>query len=252
MLLNEEPGFDPFTPIQLSFDAPVDLDTLRVNRSRDPAEHSIFLFNVEVGSERFGERVTLDFGSGLFPTSRLPRTFFPTDPLVDEPTSCSTRRTARTSTRTRPTPCGCGRPTRWRSSRRTPRRDDACARGQRRARAFTHAPSVALDGQEDELDPVVPMLRELGVAPDEIAWAYAFTTGAPTRQLERIHDGLVDGRGPLAYLRDRFPPTPHDPAGLARPARRRARLERQRLCSTPQPVEALARIAIPLVGATPR
>jgi hypothetical protein len=46
---------------------------------------------------------------------------------------------------------------------------------------------------------------EWGVSPDDVAFAWSFTTQTITRDLEMIRDGMM-GRGSMAWLRDEYPP----------------------------------------------
>lgn len=58
--------------------------------------------------------------------------------------------------------------------------------------------------QTPALEPVVGALEDLGRSVDEVAFAWTFTTGAQTRELWDLAEG-VRGRGPFAALADRFP-----------------------------------------------
>ena len=80
-LLNAQDGFDPMTPLQLSFDEPVDLATLAANRDADPSNDTIYVVDVNPASPRFGERAAMDFGQGNYPLDRPPRSYIPNDPL---------------------------------------------------------------------------------------------------------------------------------------------------------------------------
>ena len=62
-----------------------------------------------------------------------------------------------------------------------------------------------------------------------------------------MHDGLVDGRGPLAYLRDRFPPALTILPVSLDPRDDALDVDGNDLLLDPKPVESLARIAIPLL-----
>ena len=55
------------TPLQLSFDEPVDLATLAANRDADPSNDTIYVVDVNPASPRFGERAAMDFGQGNYP-----------------------------------------------------------------------------------------------------------------------------------------------------------------------------------------
>lgn len=205
-LLDAQDGFDPMTPLQLSFDAPVDIATLAVNRDADPSNDTIFVVNVNPRSKRFGERAAMDFGQGNYPLDRPPRSYFPNDPfegvgqyeflpgnredfyedqsdtLIMRPITPLAPASTYAVILTRGVTGEDGEPLR-----------------------SPHAPAIALDSQFTDLDRALPVIAALGVDPSQIAYAYTFTTGTPTLDLERIESGLVRGEGPLGYLRDRFP-----------------------------------------------
>lgn len=76
--LLESDGFSPFAPIEVPFDAPLDLAALD-GRGRDPKDDPVLVLALGSG-QRFGERVDLDLGRGLFPLSVAdPRGYFPDD-----------------------------------------------------------------------------------------------------------------------------------------------------------------------------
>jgi len=63
--------------------------------------------------------------------------------------------------------------------------------------------------QARALEPLAGILSarrgEWGVGPENVAFAWTFTTQSITRDLEAIRDG-VQGTGPLGWLRDKYPP----------------------------------------------
>jgi len=59
--------------------------------------------------------------------------------------------------------------------------------------------------QTPDLEPLRGGLGELGLAVDDIAFAWTFTTGAVTRDLHEVVDG-VHGEGPYAALADEYEP----------------------------------------------
>jgi len=79
-------GFGTYSPLYVSFDAPLDIELLiERHRDDDPANDPVFLLNVDPDSEGFGERVDLDMGDGNFPLLlRDPDNYFPNDPRAGE------------------------------------------------------------------------------------------------------------------------------------------------------------------------
>lgn len=205
-LLNAQDGFDPLTPMQLSFDEPVDLATLAVNRDTDPTNDTVFVLNVDPRSPRFGERVAMDLGQGNYPIERPPRSYFPNDPLKDvgQYEFPADNREDFYEDRSdtfimRPIAPLAPSSTHAVIFTRGVRGEDG------EPLRSPHAPHVALDSQYADLDRALPILAGLGVDPSDIAYAYTFTTGTPTHELEQVESGLMRGEGPLGYLRDRFP-----------------------------------------------
>ena len=95
--LDELSGWGTSQPITLTFDAPIDLDTLLAGHrdyETDPsgADYNfendvIFLVDVTEGSPTFGEFYPLDFGDGNFPDIlRRPDLYFENDPNVTSTT----------------------------------------------------------------------------------------------------------------------------------------------------------------------
>ncbi len=64
-------------------------------------------------------------------------------------------------------------------------------------------PYVAHATQIPRLEEALPHLAEVNVHPDDIAFAWSFTTQSITPVLESIRDGL-DGEGPLAFIREKY------------------------------------------------
>lgn len=58
--VNTLDGFGPYAPITLSFEGPIDLETV--------TDDSVIVINIEPGHPRYGEKVLLDLGKGFFPT----------------------------------------------------------------------------------------------------------------------------------------------------------------------------------------
>lgn len=71
--LNDVPGFSAMSPISVSFNGPIDLETV--------TDDSVLVINVSPNSHRFGEVVPLDLGRGWFPHTASPHAYFPHDDL---------------------------------------------------------------------------------------------------------------------------------------------------------------------------
>ncbi len=65
-------------------------------------------------------------------------------------------------------------------------------------------PYVAHATQIDRLVQALPVLRAQGIDPEDIAFSWVFTTQTVTRLLHAVRQGL-DGEGPLAFLKERYP-----------------------------------------------
>lgn len=80
--LNGLDGFGTYAPITVSFNAPVDLDSIidRHQRNLDFADDAVFVVDITEGSPTYGEPVLLDMGRGHFPSTLRPdTTYFPGD-----------------------------------------------------------------------------------------------------------------------------------------------------------------------------
>ncbi|MBT3221212.1 MAG: hypothetical protein HN348_19190, partial [Proteobacteria bacterium] len=59
--------------------------------------------------------------------------------------------------------------------------------------------------QTPALEPVLEALPQWGLAVEDVAYAWVFTTGRVTGDLVDIHRGLVDSEGPWSYLSGQYP-----------------------------------------------
>ncbi len=66
-------------------------------------------------------------------------------------------------------------------------------------------PGVHHANQGATLAPVAQLLPRYDLTPGNVAFAWSFTTGTMTRELEAVRDGLY-GAGPFARLSEEFPP----------------------------------------------
>jgi hypothetical protein len=86
--INELVGFGIYAPFTVSFDAPLDLDDIKIRHADDGdfSDDAFFLIDIEAGSPTYLEPVRLDVGHGRFPQD-LDETdrYFPNDPRSDSP-----------------------------------------------------------------------------------------------------------------------------------------------------------------------
>jgi len=209
--LNTLDGFGTFAPIFVSFDGPIDLDTV--------THDTVLLINIEPGHPREGARELLDLGDGYFPIDSR-GTFWAYDEAADLPDFL------------------------------LPADNDALFRGELQRvthyEVATHTlilrPVMPLDpgaryavlilrgvhGErvgDDGLTVRAPVrspfpykahaaqtrhiegaLGLAGLTPGDLAFGWTFTTQDTTRPLRRVREGLY-GAGPLAHLARDFAPT---------------------------------------------
>ena len=77
-------GFGTYTPLTVSFSQPLDLADLRTRHTQnvDFRDDAVFVLNVDKSCKRFGEEVSLDFGSGRFPITLYRRARQELDPAA--------------------------------------------------------------------------------------------------------------------------------------------------------------------------
>jgi hypothetical protein len=76
-------GFGTFQPITVSFDAPLDIDSLlaRHRGNLDFEDDAVYLVDIDPRSPSFGERVLLDIGRNNYPlTLKVSDRYYPSDP----------------------------------------------------------------------------------------------------------------------------------------------------------------------------
>ena len=207
--LNELDGFSTFAPIVVQFDGPIDPSTANPS--------TVFVINIEPKSPGFGEKVPLDLGIGDYPV-RMPKPYplFAGDPFsndmsllipddntwdldgdgVEEFVNYYEQKSSTLIIRPR-----------------LPLRP-----GTRYAVILTKG--VMGFGPDGRLHPIhspldwvndpsqTPYLLEgrsalarWGIGSKDIAFAWTFTTGSITYQLDMIREGLY-GKGPFAFLKD--------------------------------------------------
>jgi hypothetical protein len=210
--LNEIPGFSGITPITVSFDGPLDLRTL--------TDDTVFVVNVQEGSKRFGERLPIDLGRGWFPPDINPTSYVPHDPYAahtnmtlppDNLADMDGDGTPETpvyhyemSTNTldiRPlVPLEAGAQYAVVLTRGIEGWNKDGVKGSIRSPFAT----VNHDGQTAALRRALPSLAEAGVEVEDIAFAWTLTTGDLAKTFRTLREGLY-GRGPFAWLNERFP-----------------------------------------------
>jgi hypothetical protein len=82
--INKQTGFGVFSPISVSFDAPIDVEEIirrHHQKVPDMADDAVYLVNIDPKSPEYGEFVLLDVGQGSFPLTMLrPDRYFDNDP----------------------------------------------------------------------------------------------------------------------------------------------------------------------------
>lgn len=241
---NELDGFATFGSISVAFDAPLDLQVLidRHQANLDFEDDAVFLLNVEPGSPNYGRAWPLDFGRGNFPVNiSRRRCLFPGDPRCDANNLMFETRDEDTNRNGRLDPGEdsdsdgvLDKPNAIDPS--LPVDDAIIGFYEFETNTLLIRPIIPLDpgarhavvltqrllGQNG--DPVrspfvhvnhtrqnkalatTPALLEqnYGVAPDEIAFAWSFTTQSSNLVLDTIRAGLY-GSGPMAWLNDDYP-----------------------------------------------
>ncbi len=211
--LNEVAGFSAMSPISVAFEGPLDLATV--------TDDSVFVVNVEPGSHRFGEIVPLDLGRGYFPHQAEPHGYFPFDPLASFDSFVAPPDNKIDTD-------GDGVPDKWvyhyEVSSNTldirpilPLQAGARyavvltrdiqgydAKGQR-GQIRSPFDAVNHDAQTAALRLALPALAGRGVAVEDIAFAWTFSTGDLARTFRALREGLY-GRGQFAWLEKKFPP----------------------------------------------
>ncbi|MFO0746503.1 MAG: hypothetical protein U1F43_12635 [Myxococcota bacterium] len=201
-LLPKLDGFGSFAPITVSFDGPLDLDSVD--------ESTFVVVDLETG-----ERVPLDFGSGLYPIDGggrfwafdpdddLPDFLLPRDNDAGDPPTRLTHYEIETNTLiVRPVfPFRAGA-----------RHAVLLTRGIRGARGADGTPGHPIrspfpyKAHAAQTALVKAGADFAGISTDELAFGWSFTVGRPEAPIEEVREGLY-GRGRLAGLDEAFPPS---------------------------------------------
>ncbi|GEM_PF-781951 len=213
--VNEVPGFSAMSPISIAFDGPLDLSTV--------TDDSVFVVNVEPGSERYGEIVPLDLGRGWFPHRANPHRYFPHDKLGNFDSYVLPPDNKIDTD-------GDGKPDKWiyhyevATNTLDIRPLVPMEAGSQYAIVLTRAvKGTSADGQTkgairspfpfvNHVSQTLPLKRAMeslkarGVTEKDVAFGWTMTTGDLARTFSALRDGLY-GKGQFAWLDDAFPAT---------------------------------------------
>ena len=212
--MNRLDGFGTFAPITLSFDEPLDLNTV--------APENIKLINVDPRSPGYGESVPLDLPAGgvkssdsmksSYPLEITPWAFPPHSPHagarqilfntdfgdVGDPDFVDFYERETNTLILRMLV-----PLRERTEYAVVLTEGLRGEGGEPVRSpFSYIHHAS---QREGVGRAVPFLQSMGVPLEQVAFAWTFTTQSVTRDLEAIADGL-EGKGPLGWLREAYPP----------------------------------------------
>jgi len=207
--INRLDGFGTFAPIIIPFEGPLDLDTL--------GPDTVKVINVDPSSSRYGQEIPLDLpedrSRSMYPVEIAPWPFPPHSrhalvrQMIYDPEYQGTvespdyvdfyERETDTLLLRMVTPL----------EQQTEYMVVLTKGllGENGESVCSPFPEPVHAGQTNPYLRALPLLEEKGIAPEEIAFSWFFTTQTTTRDLEIISDGL-HGRGPLARLPETVPP----------------------------------------------
>ena len=240
---NKLSGFGTFSPVTVSFDAPLDLSVFNEgHRNRNFEDDVIFLIDITPDSPTYGQPVMLDLGQGFFPAVLPdPDVYFPYDPragtsnilfdmthedlndngILDDGEDSDFDGVLDTPNVTQEG----GDPWddlltfyEWETNTLIIRPVVPLREETRYAVVLTNR-LVGLDGapvrspfswinhpaQTDLLKPMFELIEPYGVGSDDVVFAWAFTTQSITRDMKAIREGLY-GFGSLSWLAEEYPP----------------------------------------------
>ncbi|MBI3017767.1 MAG: hypothetical protein HYY62_07230 [Deltaproteobacteria bacterium] len=183
-------GFGTFSPILIPFDSPLDLKTI--------GEESIVVVNLQKNSSHYGKRAALDFGSGLFEyQTERPTSYLPYDPLASSLDSFLFKAGNRKVFYDDETHPLIARPL-------TPLAEES------RYGVILTKNLKGEDGESIQTDLVTSQdllteLETLGFSPQNISYAWEFTTQSTTNLLKEARKALY-GEGQWGQLGAQFPP----------------------------------------------
>lgn len=212
--MNTMDGFGVMSPITVSFDKPLNPETINKN--------TVFVVNLNENSPNFGKPVQLSFGSGLFPQKIRPFSMFENDPLMNFdnilfPFNVSENKYSKKTLEPYYIPYDSTgiytiylRPllpleeeTKYAVVLTTLITDEA---GNSIQSPFPHTNHILQTEDLLKLIEGTPsIMNKLNLDNNQIAFAWTFTTQSITRDLYTIRQGL-EGKGLLSYLDSMFAP----------------------------------------------
>ncbi|MBI3018999.1 MAG: hypothetical protein HYY61_03830, partial [Deltaproteobacteria bacterium] len=183
-------GFGTFSPILIPFDRPLDLKTI--------GEESIIVVHLQKKSSHYGKRAPLDFGSGLFEYQiERPTSYLPYDPLASSSDNFLFKAGNRHVFYDDETHTLIARPL-------TPLEEES------RYGVILTKGLKGEDGESIQTDLSISQdlsteLEALGFAPQNISYAWEFTTQSITTLLKEARKALY-GKGRWGGLSSQFPP----------------------------------------------
>ncbi len=246
--VNEATGFGIFAPITVRFTSPLDLDAIVARHADDGVflDDAVFVIDVTEGSPTYGEPVDLDLGHGRYPGDLVSTdAYFANDPRSQSPSLLYETYNEDANgngsldpgedtdydgvlDRSNVYPVDSDNP-----------RDDLMTWYELETDTLIVRPILPLreettyavvlterltgaDGlpvrspwqyvhhtrQTEALQSLVPTLFDLGLAVEDIGFAWTFTTASVTRDLRELRAGLY-GEGPYAHLAEAYPPGVH-------------------------------------------
>lgn len=240
-------GFGLYSPIWVSFDAPLDLANIRDRHTKNHeyTDDAVLLINVDPRSPGYGEAIPLEAGQGNFPiTLEWPWQYWDNDEHADSNNLLYETHDEDANANGVLDPYEdrdfdgvLDRPNTWDGKDPGPDNADTLITFYEKQtntlvlwpvvpmRAATTYAVVLTDrlvgedgkpvrspfpfvnhvDQTPALEPLLPKLNKYGLAVDNVAYAWTFTTQTITNELEDIRKGLY-GTGDLKWLAEKFPP----------------------------------------------
>jgi len=202
--MNALDGFGVFTPITVSFDAAISTSTV--------TESTVIIINLNPSSLHYGEKVKLSLGSGAFPQTIEHHHFFdPNDPKGESDNLIFSTEVKATSEKFEKF---------YDEESNTLLFRPLLPLDQQSLHAVILTKSIKGENgepirspfkyvnhsfQTEDLKKALPILAEMGIEPEDIAFAWVFTTQSITALLETVQLGL-QGKGVLSGLKSVYPP----------------------------------------------
>lgn len=196
--LNRLDGFSVVGPVTVSFDAPLDLETV--------TDETVMIVDADPASPDFGEAMPLDLGRGAYPAQFKKRHVFPYDPLADLPDLIFAEdndvdgvRVEHYEVATNTLILRALFPLRPKTTYAVVLTQGI--KGLKGHPVQSPFPSINLAAQTDALRPVLATLEDNA---HPVAFAWTFTTQSITDGIVALREGM-DGEGPFAWLREAYP-----------------------------------------------